>query len=107
MTHVQGLARVLGEKLEREVAPLAHVGDIRRRGLMTGIELVQDRATRATYPSAARIGHRVCDAVRKHGVILRPLGPVIVLMPPLSLRMDELDLLVSATAKAIREVTEA
>ena len=107
MTHVQGLARVLGEKLEREIAPLAHVGDIRRRGLMTGIELVQDRATRATYPSAARIGHRVCDAVRKHGVILRPLGPVIVLMPPLSLRMDELDLLVSATAKAIREVTEA
>ena len=107
MTHVQGLARVLGEKLEREIAPLAHVGDIRRRGLMTGIELVQDRATRAAYPSAARIGHRVCDAVRKHGVILRPLGPVIVLMPPLSLRMDELDLLVSATAKAIREVTEA
>ena len=107
MTHVQGLARVLGEKLEREIAPLAHVGDVRRRGLMTGIELVQDRATRATYPSAARIGHRVCDAVRKHGVILRPLGPVIVLMPPLSLRMDELDLLVSATAKAILEVTEA
>ena len=107
MTHVQGLARVLGEKLEREIAPLAHVGDVRRRGLMTGIELVQDRATRAAYPSAARIGHRVCDAVRKHGVILRPLGPVIVLMPPLSLRMDELELLVSATAKAIREVTEA
>ena len=107
MTHVQGLARVLGEKLEREIAPLAHVGDVRRRGLMTGIELVQDRATRAAYPSAARIGHRVCDAVRKHGVILRPLGPVIVLMPPLSLRMDELDLLVSATAKAILEVTEA
>lgn len=107
MTHVQGLARVLGEKLEREIAPLAHVGDVRRRGLMTGIELVQDRATRTPYATVARIGHRVCDAVRKHGVILRPLGPVIVLMPPLSLRMDELDLLVSATAKAIREVTEA
>lgn len=107
MTHVQGLARVLGEKLEREIAPLAHVGDIRRRGLMTGIELVRDRTTRAPYPSAARIGHRVCDAVRKHGVILRPLGPVVVLMPPLGLKLDELDLLVSATAQAIREVTEA
>jgi adenosylmethionine---8-amino-7-oxononanoate aminotransferase len=44
--------------------------------------------------------------VRKHGVILRPLGSVIVLMPPLSLRHDELDLLVNATARAIREVTE-
>ena len=75
-------------------------------GLMVGIELVQDRATRAPYAPAARIGHRVCDAVRKHGVILRPLGSVIVLMPPLSLRRDELDLLVSATARAIREVTE-
>jgi adenosylmethionine-8-amino-7-oxononanoate aminotransferase len=107
MVHVQGLARSLGEKLEREVAPLAHVGDVRRRGLMTGIELVHDRATRAPYPSVARIGHRVCEAVRRHGVILRPLGPVIVLMPPLSLKLDELDLLVSATARAIREVTEA
>ncbi|MBM4242564.1 MAG: adenosylmethionine--8-amino-7-oxononanoate transaminase [Deltaproteobacteria bacterium] len=107
MTHVQGLARVLGEKLAREIAPLAHVGDVRRCGLMTGIELVRDRATRAPYSPAAKIGHRVCDAVRKHGVILRPLGSVIVLMPPLSLRMDELDLLVSATAQAIREVTQA
>jgi len=75
--------------------------------LMVGIELVADRATRAPYPTAARIGHRVCDVVRKHGVILRPLGSVIVLMPPLSLRHDELDLLVSATASAIREITEA
>jgi len=107
MTHVQDLARALGEKLAREIEPLAHVGDVRRRGLMTGIELVRDRATRAPYSPTAKIGHRVCDAVRRHGVILRPLGSVIVLMPPLSLRMDELDLLVSATAKAIREVTEA
>ncbi|MBY0277027.1 adenosylmethionine--8-amino-7-oxononanoate transaminase [Candidatus Binatia bacterium] len=107
MTHVQGLARALGDKLARDIEPLAHVGDVRRRGLMTGIELVQDRTTRAAYPPAAKIGHRVCDAVRKHGVILRPLGSVIVLMPPLSLKLDELDLLVSATAQAIREVTEA
>ena len=107
LEHVDALAGALGEKLEREIAPLAHVGDVRRRGLMVGIELVADRATRAPYPTAARIGHRVCDVVRKHGVILRPLGSVIVLMPPLSLRHDELDLLVSATASAIREITEA
>lgn len=107
MVHVRGLARALGEKLTAEITPLAHVGDVRRRGLMVGIELVQDRATRAPYPAAAKIGHRVCDAVRKQGVLLRPLGSVIVLMPPLSLKLDELDLLVSATAQAIREVTEA
>jgi adenosylmethionine-8-amino-7-oxononanoate aminotransferase len=105
LAHVARIASALGTGLEREIAPLAHVGDVRRRGLMVGIELVADRATRTPYPSAARIGHRVCDAVRKHGVILRPLGSVIVLMPPLSLRHDELDLLVSSTASAIREVT--
>ncbi|MEY4948484.1 MAG: hypothetical protein RL698_695, partial [Pseudomonadota bacterium] len=55
----------------------------------------------------ARIGQRVCQAARRHAVILRPLGNVIVLMPPLSLTEDEADLLVGAAAAAIREVTEA
>jgi adenosylmethionine-8-amino-7-oxononanoate aminotransferase len=107
LVHVDGIARELGALLARDIEPLARVGDVRRRGLMVGIELVQDRATRAPYEPAARIGHRVCDAMRKHGVILRPLGSVLVLMPPLSLKRDELELLVSATARAIREVTEA
>jgi adenosylmethionine-8-amino-7-oxononanoate aminotransferase len=107
LEHVGELADALGAKLAREIEPLAHVAEVRRRGLMVGIELVADRTTRAPYPTAARVGHRVCEAVRKHGVILRPLGSVVVLMPPLSLRHDELELLVSATARAIREVTEA
>jgi adenosylmethionine-8-amino-7-oxononanoate aminotransferase len=107
LEHVTEIAGMLGTQLERELAPLAHVGDLRRRGLMVGIELVADRATRAPYPTAARIGHRVCAAMREHGVIVRALGSVIVLMPPLSLKHDELDLLVSATARAIREITEA
>ncbi|HZR82110.1 MAG TPA: adenosylmethionine--8-amino-7-oxononanoate transaminase [Candidatus Binatia bacterium] len=96
----------LAARLERDVAPLAHVGDVRRRGLMVGIELVADRARRTPHEAAARVGHRVCEAVRKRGVILRPLGNVVVLMPPLSLRADELDLLVDATVAAIREITE-
>jgi len=106
LAHVGSLARDLGARLEREVVPLAHVGEVRRRGLMVGIELVQDRATRRPYAPAARVGQRVCEAVRRHGVILRPLGNVVVLMPPLALREAELELLVSATASAIREVTE-
>ena len=95
----------VGELLAREVEPLAHVGEVRRRGLMVGIELVADRATRAPYEPARRIGQRVCEAVRRHGVVLRPLGNVIVLMPPLSLSLDEAGLLVGAAASAIREVT--
>src|SRR5262249_26744295 len=91
--------------LRRDIARLEHVGDVRQRGLMIGIELVADRGRRTPYAPAERIGQRVCEAVRRHGVILRPLGNVIVLMPPLSLRAAEVDLLLGATAVAIREVT--
>ncbi len=63
-------------------------------------------ATKAEYPYGDRVGHRVCLAARKHGVLLRPLGNVIVLMPPLSLTMDEADILADAVRKAIVEVTE-
>ena len=102
------VARRTGElaaRLARDVEPLAHVADVRQRGLMVGIELCADRDRRTPYPTTARVGHRVCEAVRRHGVILRPLGNVIVLMPPLSIAADELDLLVDATVAAIREVT--
>lgn len=97
----------IGELLAREVEPLPHVAEVRRRGLMVGIELVADRATRAPYEPALRVGHRVCEDVRRHGVVLRPLGNVVVLMPPLSLSLDEAELLVEATARSIREVTGA
>ncbi len=74
---------------------------------MIGIELVADRATKAAYPFEAVIGARVCRAIREHGVILRPLGPVVVLMPPLSTTEAELRHLVEATRAAIIAVTQA
>jgi adenosylmethionine-8-amino-7-oxononanoate aminotransferase len=61
---------------------LPHVGDIRQQGFMAGIELVRDRATREAYPLEARVGHRVAQEARKRGPLLRPLGHIIVLMPP-------------------------
>lgn len=85
---------------------LAHVGDVRQRGFMVGIELVADRATREPYPLAARVGQRVCWAARARGAILRPLGDVIVLMPPLSIAPDELERLLAITYASIAEVTE-
>ncbi len=85
---------------------LPHVGDIRGRGLMVGVELVAEKESRRPYSPGARVGHRVITAARKRGVILRPLGDVIVLMPPLCLGEEELELLVSAVAESIREVTE-
>lgn len=96
------------ERLASALEPLGrleHVGDVRRRGLMVGIELVADRASRRPFPYEAAVGDRVCAAVRREGLILRPLGDVIVLMPPLSVTGDEIDFLAAATAKAICEVT--
>jgi adenosylmethionine-8-amino-7-oxononanoate aminotransferase len=78
-----------------------HVGDIRQRGFMVGIELVADKETGQPFPPARRTGHRVILEARKLGAILRPLGDVIVLMPPLCLTLAELDDLCRIVAEAI------
>ncbi|MEX0874071.1 MAG: adenosylmethionine--8-amino-7-oxononanoate transaminase [Actinomycetota bacterium] len=82
-----------------------HVAEIRQRGMMIGIELVRDRATTRAYEPEERTGHRVIGEARKNGVIIRPLGDVIVLMPPLATPIAELERLVSVTAGAIDAVT--
>jgi adenosylmethionine-8-amino-7-oxononanoate aminotransferase len=94
----------LAEQLGREIEPLPHVGDIRQCGFMVGIELVEDRRRRQPYAPDLRMGARVTQNVRKHGVILRPLGDVVVLMPPLSITPDQITHLVSATARSIQEI---
>jgi adenosylmethionine-8-amino-7-oxononanoate aminotransferase len=105
ISRVRALARELSTQLAERCAPLAHVGDIRQCGLMVGIELVRDRVSRAAYEPIQRIGARVSQQMRKYGVIVRPLGNVIVLMPPLSITSDELSFLVDAVARAIDDVT--
>lgn len=84
---------------------LPHVGDVRQRGFMVGIELVRHRQTKEPYSWQEKIGARVCQEVRKHGVILRPLGNVIVLMPPLSMTIEELTHLLDVMYRAIGNVT--
>ncbi len=81
------------------------VGDIRQRGFMVGIELVRERVGQKPFPFDWRVGALVCARARRYGVILRPLGGVIVLMPPLSMSTDELDTLVAVTERSIREIT--
>jgi adenosylmethionine-8-amino-7-oxononanoate aminotransferase len=93
----------LASLLEQHVAPLPHVFEIRHKGLMVGIELRRDRIH--PYSPELAIGARVCRAARRLRVILRPLGPVVVLMPPLSITSAQLERLVHATAAAIEEVT--
>jgi len=106
---IEGLAAKIERLADRlrDVAAMGHVGQVRQRGLMVGIELVAEKTTKEPYAYERAIGDKVCAAVRSKGVILRPLGDVVVLMPPLSMSDDEIDLLVGAAAEAIREVTEA
>ena len=84
---------------------LPHVGDIRQRGFMAAIELVQDRTTRRPYPLETRIGHRVTEEARRHGLLLRPLGHIIVLIPPLSTDTSILTRMVTILHRAIATVT--
>jgi adenosylmethionine-8-amino-7-oxononanoate aminotransferase len=87
-----------------ELAENRNVGDLRQRGFMVGIELVADRASAAAFAPEDAIGHQVCIAAREEGVIIRNLGDVIVLMPPLSIRIEELDTIVAATTRAIDKI---
>lgn len=84
---------------------LAHVGDVRQSGLMVGIELVADKKTKKRFPASKRLGHKICMAVRKKGIIIRPLGDVITLMPPLSITEAELKRLCKAVYETTRTLT--
>jgi adenosylmethionine-8-amino-7-oxononanoate aminotransferase len=98
------IARLTG-RLGDAITPLPHVSDVRQCGMMVGIELAADAAARRPYPAADRVGAQVAADARQRGIIIRPLGDVVVLMPPLSIRDDELDRLVAATSDAIVAVT--
>lgn len=106
LARVESRAALLASQLQERFEALPHVGDIRQWGLMVGIELVHDKDKRQAYEPAARVGQKVCKEARRHGVLLRPLGDVIVLMPPLSVTEAEIEFLCDVTRKAVRTVTE-
>jgi len=85
---------------------LPFVGDVRQIGLMAGIELVADTRKKTEFAASKRIGHRVILEARKKGVMLRPLGNVIVLMPPLSITAAEIGRLGRVVREAISNVLE-
>jgi adenosylmethionine---8-amino-7-oxononanoate aminotransferase len=86
------------EALLADVAALPGVKEVRQRGFMVGIELQE-------FPLEARMGHQVTLAARQRGAIVRPLGDVVVLMPPLSISERQLTRLVAITADAITAAT--
>lgn len=103
LAELPGKISRLGAELAR-LRDLPAVGDVRQFGLAAGIELVADRDSRTPFPASERRAMRVCRAARDRGVFLRPLGDVIVLMPPLTITTTELTMLIDAIRAGIQEV---
>lgn len=92
------------KRLLKPLADLPLVGEIRQRGMMASIELVQNKTTREAIPLQTRIGHLVAMEARRRGLLLRPIGNVIVLMPPLSVTPRELQRMTKILQEAIMRV---
>ena len=98
LLRLQPKIRLLGELLE-PIAAMPEVAEVRGRGFMVGIDLGE-------HEPALRLGHRVTLAARERGVIVRPLGDVIVLMPPLAISKADLRRLVEVVGESIRAAYE-
>ncbi|MCH7686925.1 MAG: adenosylmethionine--8-amino-7-oxononanoate transaminase [Planctomycetes bacterium] len=95
------------QRLQNHLAVLRdhpHVGEIRQKGIMVGIELVQSRSENVPFPSELRMGHRVTLAARRRNVIIRPLGDVLVLMPAPAMPGELIDTLCDVIIQSIEEV---
>jgi adenosylmethionine---8-amino-7-oxononanoate aminotransferase len=102
----------LGPKIElltlrlAKLAALRHVGDVRQCGLIGGIELVADKETKAPFRLADQVGTRVCSRARELGLLIRSLGDVLVVLPPLTITEVQLGTMLDSMERAIRIVTE-
>jgi adenosylmethionine-8-amino-7-oxononanoate aminotransferase len=90
----------LDEHLAR-IARLPHVGDTRRRGMIAAVELVRNEETKEPYPWQQRRGLLACEHALTEGVWIRPLGNVIVIMPPLAISLDQIDRIAQAVERGI------
>ncbi|MEZ6110460.1 MAG: adenosylmethionine--8-amino-7-oxononanoate transaminase [Pirellulaceae bacterium] len=104
LEHLRPKIARLEEHLQR-LAAHPHVGDIRQRGLIAGIELVRDRAARTPFDWQERRGYRVCEFAIQQGVWIRPLGNVVVIMPPLAISLDQLDQICTSVELGIQHAT--
>jgi adenosylmethionine-8-amino-7-oxononanoate aminotransferase len=98
LENVRARSEQLAKALDAQLADRSAVADLRLRGLMGGVEL-------APPADGLRWGRRVCAAAVQRGVLLRPLGDVVVLMPPLTTTADEIERIVSVLTESIDEVT--
>lgn len=102
LTAVEGKSNYLLQQLQR-LRSHPHVGDVRVCGLMAAVELVESKPACHGFPWQDRVGHQICQRMIEYGVWTRPLGNVVVIMPPLCIENSELDLLVNVLEKSIED----
>ncbi|MCE5194854.1 MAG: adenosylmethionine--8-amino-7-oxononanoate transaminase [Nitrospiraceae bacterium] len=88
----------------KEILSMPSVGDVRNKGLMAGVELVENKKTKKPYQWEDKIGWKIANYARENGVFLRPLGNVIVIMPPLSISEVNLEQMLVVVKNAISGV---
>ena len=93
-----------GRKIDEAFAQHPHVGEIRQRGFAAALDLVPARGSTERFPVAERVGLQVCLRAREHGLLIRPLGDSLLLVPAPGLSTNELDELVSRTVRAVDAV---
>jgi adenosylmethionine-8-amino-7-oxononanoate aminotransferase len=97
----------LDAALQRELPGLwshANVGDVRKVGRIAGVELVRDWRTRAPFDLREQVGIRVCEAMARRGVLTRPIGNVVVIMPPYCTTAAQVHRMILTLRESISEV---
>jgi adenosylmethionine-8-amino-7-oxononanoate aminotransferase len=103
LENVKKSIKILEERLP-EFLDLNHVIDVRNYGLMAGVELIKDKKNKEPYHYGERVGFKVAKAMIKRGIWVRPLGDVMVIMPPLSIKEEELNYFLDSLKESIVEV---
>lgn len=102
VSHVRAVEPLFKERLERlKISPL--IGDIRQIGLIAGIELVANKSTKERFPENLRFGNVFEEICREKGLILRALGDVIAVAPPLIISKREVSILFERLEEAVKE----
>lgn len=96
---------LLASRLERFRAH-RHVGDVRQKGLIAGIELVADKATKREFEWSEQVGARICRKAREKGLLIRPIADVLIVMPPLAISIEQLGRMLDVMEECLLEVTE-
>ncbi|WP_342642256.1 aminotransferase [Rhodoligotrophos ferricapiens] len=105
LAHVRNLGTYLEQRLD-ELRDLPLVGDVRGKRFMMCVEYVADKNTREPLPAAVDIGKRIATVCGRHGLMVRPLGALNIISPPLVLNRSEVDFLADTLASSVQEVAD-